>query len=353
MPLEAKQLDHDRQDADAIERRLIQEFARGPTGIDPPSSFEAMSEAAFRERQFSRPCPACKGSGARHVSERRLRKIARRLHRATSRVESATIRDRLRQESECRVCSGTGYRPPPERRGNLQRTWCEDCRGLGDDRHGDTCQRCLGQGSVCLGSPDPIANTVTCPRCRGGGEVMDEEVGDVCQLCRGEGCTEPLTVRATGVTNEGGGRSQSAVESPTEAGSAAGKVLDAESAEARDEQLIGAFATLQENCPELARVVALYRGAAGNRWAHGSRWGRTFAVWGETASGRLLLREASDSMRRDLGARPLELLAAIREREERASVPDIRRRALLGRADREARRLIESAKRALAEVVTL
>jgi hypothetical protein len=60
---------------------------------------------------------------------------------------------------------------------------------------------------------------------------------------------------------------------------------------------------------------------------------------------------APEKMRRELGARPIELLARIRDEEERANVPTMRTRALITHADRQAKQLVEEAKAALAEAI--
>lgn len=333
-------------DANAAERRLADELARGPDlEVDEPSNFEAMTEAAFRERQFSKPCKVCKGVGARDLGKRRLASYERRLKAAGSSVERQNIRQKLREESHCRACDGTGRREPPDRRNGLQRTWCEDCRGTGE-RFGEECERCLGLGHVCLGKSAWWV-TCRCPRCKGARVVVRGGEERRCELCRGKGSTIPLTAFPHGSSKNGFGPDVGAA--PTDSRTAAGKVLDPVAE--RDVGILEAFDGLRARDERLARILAIYRGALGNRWGHGHPYGRAFAVWPETDAGKLLMAEAPERLRREHGAHPLELLAVIRDREERARVPNMRARRLLTVVDSEARKLVEEARRALAEEV--
>lgn len=342
----------DRDDGAAADRRLAAELAREREAGSDPSNWEASCEAAFRERQFSRPCPACDGTGAKELTKSQARYYARKLERVGE-EERENLRRDLRHDSTCQICQGTGFRPPPERRANVQRTWCEDCSGTGSRRDGGTCRRCRGLGSICLGVPragyfGARCVTAHCPRCRGSGEVPDEDVEDVCQLCRGEGFTVPITARPTGSSRHGFGPDVGAA--PADPSSSAGKVLDPEEI-GGDEGIVGAFERLSWQAPDLAAALRDYRGPIGNRWGHGHPWGRAFSLWPHTASGRQLIQGAAERLQAVLVARPVDLLALIRDEEELAKVPDIRRRALISRADREARQLLERARTALAEAL--
>lgn len=323
-----------RADGHAAEKRLAAEIERGPVGeILEPSNFEASAEAAFRERQFSRPCKVCKGTGARDLGKRRLASYQRRLERAGNGDERRTIRGKLTEESHCHACEGSGRREPPDRRNGLQRTLCEDCRGRGTVR-GCKCEKCRGDGSVCLGK---LAWWVTtrCPRCKGAGRD--------CALCEGAGYTVPITVQPRGSSRHGHGPDMGAA--PADTRTSAGKVIDPVAD--RDTAIIDAFGGLSVRHSRLARALTIYRGPLGNRWGHGHPYGRAFALWPETESGRVLLAEAPEEKRVELGARPLELLVVIRDEEDRARVPTMRIRALFTRADREARLLVEEARVAL------
>lgn len=333
-------------DARGAEQRLVDELARGPDlEVDEPSNFEAMTEAAFRERQFSKPCSVCKGTGARDLGKRRIASYERRLKAAGNSSERQNIRRKLHDESHCRACDGTGHREPPDRRNGLQRTWCEDCRGTGDYM-GAECERCLGLGHLCLGKSAWWV-TCRCPRCKGACYVVRRGEERRCELCRGKGSTVPLTALPHGSSKNGFGPDVGAA--PADARTAAGKVLDPVAE--RDVGILEAFDGLRAADERLARILAMYRGPLGNRWGHGHPYGRAFAVWPETPAGHLLMAEAPEHLRRDHGARPLELLAVIRDREERARVPEMRVRRLLTLADTQARKLVEEARSALAEAV--
>lgn len=325
-----------RLDGEGAEKRLADELARDPEfPRDEPSNFIADAEAAFRERQFSRPCKVCRGTGAKNVGKRRLAAIQRKLSRAGNADERRQIRDKLVEESHCRACSGSGRKEPPDRRNGLQRTLCEDCSGRGLLR-GRKCPRCRGDGHLCLGKLDWWVTT-RCPRCKG--------TGGECPVCRGDKCTVPITVRSKPSSVHGFGPDVGAAQFDTR--TSAGKAFDP--AAERDTAIVDAFERLDRGRPAEARHLVIYRGALGNRWGHGHPYGRAFSLWPETPSGKMLLAEAPESMRREFGARPHELLSVLRDEEERARVPTMRLRALFTRADREARLLVETARMALAE----
>lgn len=331
-------------DADAYEKRLVEEVARGPVDVqDEPSNYLEMCEVAFRERNFSRPCPACKGLGSREVHEKRLRQQQRQLERAQNREELANLRRKFREESRCQPCDGTGFREAPDRRNGVQRTLCDDCGGIGE-RDGEPCGMCRGAGDVCLGRPTWWVTT-SCPRCRGSGEVVDEDFEDVCPLCLGDAMTVPITVFAKGSSKHGFGPDVGAM--PADTRTASGKVLDP--AEQRDTAILDAFERVREVRPDLAHALAVYRGPLGNRWGHGHPYGRGFSLWPDVPSGKAILARAPEALRRELGARPLELLAVMRDREDRAKSKDMLLGALFTRADREVRLVIEEARRALGE----
>lgn len=325
-----------RADGEAAELRLAAEIANGPADeISEPSNFAAMAEAAFRERQFSRPCKVCKGTGARNIGKRRLEFYARRLAKAGSGEERKNIRAKVAEESHCVACDGSGRREPPDRRNGIQQTLCEDCMGVGRIR-GKKCERCRGNGHLCLGKLVWWVTT-RCPRCKGAGKA--------CPVCRGDGYTVPITVQPSGSSRHGFGPDVGAAAADTR--TASGKAIDP--AAERDTGILDAFARLPSSA---ARILATYRGPLGNRWGHGHPYGRAFALWPETESGKALLREAPERMRREHGARVHELLAVLRDEEEnRARVPTMRLRALFTRADREARLLVEEARMALAAEV--
>jgi hypothetical protein len=328
---------------DAAEKRLDDEIARGPRFEDEPSNFTEMAEQAFRERQFTRPCKACKGLGSRELHPHRLERQQRQLSKAKDPRERDNLRRRFALESRCPACDGCGFKEPPKRADGIQRSLCDDCHGLGEHM-GDECRKCRGTGDVCLGRPTWWVTT-SCPRCRGSGEVMDEDAEDVCPLCDGDSMTVPITVFAKGSSRQGFGPDVGAL--PADTRTASGKVLD--QAEQRDTAILDAFESVRDRAPRLARALAIYRGPLGNRWGHGHPYGRAFSLWPEVPSGMQILSRAPESLRRELGAHPLELLAVIRDREDRAKSKDMLLAALFTRADREARVLVEEARRALGE----
>jgi hypothetical protein len=331
-------------DGDAAEKRLVEEIARGPdTVVDDPSNYVAMCEAAFRERQFSRPCPSCKGLGSRNVHPKRLKQQNRQLAKARDPAELANLRKKFREESTCHVCAGTGFREAPDRRTGVQRTLCDDCRGVGE-LGGDTCPTCRGVGDVCLGRLVWWV-TASCPRCQGSGEFFDEDAEDVCPLCKGEAANVPITVFPKGSSKHGFGPDVGAM--PADTRTAAGKALDP--AEQRDTAILDAFERVREVRPDLASTLAKYRGPLGNRWGHGHPYGRGFVLWTDVPSGKAVLARAPEHLRREYGARPLELLAVMRDHEDRAKSKNMLLGALFTRADREVRVLIDEARRALGE----
>jgi hypothetical protein len=166
-----------------------------------------------------------------------------------------------------------------------------------------------------------------------------------CPLCRlHRGCTVPITVHPKGSSRQGFGPDVGAATADTR--TAAGKVIDPVAE--RDTGILEAFDGLRSKDERLARILAIYRGPLGNRWGHGHPYGRAFSVWPEVPSVGLLMATAPEHMRREYGTRPLELLAAIRDEEERAKVPRMHVRALLTRVDREAKLLVGEAREALA-----
>jgi hypothetical protein len=335
-----------RDDGIAADKRLAAEVTRGPLRPPPdePSNFEASAEAAFRERQFSRPCKRCSGTGARDIGRRRLASYERRIARAAGETERENIRVKLTRESHCLHCEGSGVHDIPDRANGMQRTLCEDCMGVGTrpglDGTRHRCRRCKGVGHVCYGKAAWWVTT-RCHRCKGRGSESD---GLTCGLCLGDGCVVPLTVLPKGSSRHGFGPDVGAA--PADPRTAAGKVLDP--ATERDTAILGAFERLTESSPNAARHLALYRGPIGNRWGHGHPYGRAFVLWPETAAGRQIAARAPDELQREHGASPLTLLAVIRDAEDRARVPRMDLRALFTRADREARLLVEAARSALA-----
>lgn len=349
---DVEEADVARESVEAADARLKAEFERESRGApDAPSNFDASVDQLIAERNFTKKCKACKGSGARDPSPAAVARYERKISKQKDPAARANLRERMRRDSVCQACTGTGRKEAVRRKKGVQLALCDDCRGLG-------CRTCYFDGVVFLGIAGKFDTTVCCPRCKGSGEVFNEDLQDVCPLCKGQAWTVPITVRSTGSTKHGAAPEFAAVA--PERGGTSGAVLIPTPAQARrwreenasdhDEDIMDAFGRFAAERPELARVLADYRGTVGNRWGHGHRWGRLFVVWPHTIAGDVLVRDAPERLRRELGARPLELLAAIRHGEERSSTPHIPTRVLLTRADEEARLLLREAQEAFAEV---
>lgn len=290
----------------------------------------------------------------------------------------------------CERLSTTGY----------DTTRCSDCRGIGCRRCNDVgfihtklrqsrvqCARCAGAGCVaCMQkghrwrqAPDSMFNTVRCSRCKGCGEVPNEEVEDACPSCGGEMSHVPVTVRETGCSKKGkppkrepvkesdstpavdrlrprhveqfradtGDGPEDTREAPPEA-----FIYSAEHEE--QTRAYGEMSRLmlhiRESDPLAAAALEAYYGEDGDRWAP-TRWGRVFALWQFTTAGKQI---AIDGQRRSANGhgfelRALDQIASERNAEDCAQTPSIHRRALVGEADKAARLLLTRANRALAE----
>ena len=101
---------------------------------------------------------------------------------------------------DCRTCGGTAYMKPT-RADMVWSSPCFQCNRKDDGSKDPDCGACRGLGRIWRGPPDPMWNTVKCTKCRGTGEVLDEDHQDECPRCApwgSRGHTVPLTVRSTG-----------------------------------------------------------------------------------------------------------------------------------------------------------
>jgi hypothetical protein len=348
-------------DVDACEARLEAEFERD---IDEPpldSNYDAMCDRIVEERNFTRPCPKCHGSGCRDVSAAELERRQRKIDSSKDPIARENLRTRHARESVCPMCKGSGARQAPKRAKGIQRSPCDECFGRGQDRRGETCRTCRGAGDVVLGVMDSMFTTARCPRCRGCSEVFDENRQDVCPLCDGASCTIPVTARSTGSTKHGPPPEFSAGASEREGSS--GRALSGDAAAAssfeaadrprvvHDDGVLDAFERFSRRDPSLARALHDYRGPAGNRWDHGHPYGRIFVLWPRTPSGARLLASAPEELRRSLGSRPLEILAVMRDAVERAEPPNELHAWLVSHADEESVELLRAAREAFAEAL--
>src|SRR6185312_2120368 len=178
------------------------------------SSYEREMEALPFIGELSRDCDRCQGFGSvklstdqqahwkAHLAELRL-ELAKvpgdKNHDDVRKKAGEALRDGVagyQKACRCSGCEGFGKTLAPGL--TRQRVPCGGCGGSGVRLDGESCGKCLGSGSASLGIPDSVWNTISCWRCRGSGEVPDEDAQDVCPVCDGEGCTVPVTVRETG-----------------------------------------------------------------------------------------------------------------------------------------------------------
>lgn len=287
------------------------------------SNFMAMCESL--EDLESVRCRACRGSGARELSDAEIQRRERQIAKTKHPVERETIRYNLARESECKKCSGTGHRPASKHRHEeIDSTW----------------------------------TTVRCERCRGCGEVMNEDLEDVCQRCKGDMCVVPITVRKGGSSKKGRLPPGATAMTDSDGNPSPGGVWSSEQIEGAeirsvhfDEEQVqfrGLLDKVRAASPEAATALDAYHGSDGDTFAS-HKWGRLFALWPHTQAGARLAQDAAAKGIRGSGflMRKLDLIASERNAEEVAEVPNMRRRALIGRADKQARGMLERARVAL------
>jgi hypothetical protein len=270
-----------------------------------------------------------------------------------------SARDKLRKEfsraTECSSCTGTGYRLSFS---TVQRSPCDECRTTGRDADGSTCRACRGAGAINLGRPDRWRwNAVWCSRCKGHGNVWDEERQDDCPICHGAGFNIPVTVFETGCSKKGRGAPGAEAADDADQSSSAGRVITEgmpvhELDRVADRKAAQTLRWLREVDPDAADALEAFHGAEGDRWAGDPLRGRIFAVWPLTSACRELLGPDYDMARiRGLTAllRPHDRLDAIRTDEARGAIPNIATRLLLADAAEQAPELLERARALLLE----
>jgi hypothetical protein len=353
---------------------------RGRGGIE--SGFIREMDALPFVGEMTRDCDPCAGFGVIRLSVEKQQLWQAKL--ATVRAELSAVPagkegdderkragEALRREIEnyqkacrCPRCDGYGKTVAPGTQ--IARTACDSCRGTGHDRDGETCQKCQGRRVASLGIPDSCWNTVSCWRCRGSGEVFNEDAQDVCPVCAGDKCTVPITCRETGNSKKGRLPPGAEPADDTDHGSSAGSVSvpddfqddaadpDGDDDTERDALLdgrlsvaLGLLEDLRETDPAALAALEAYYGPDGDHYAKADRWGRGHALWPLTAGGKALL-----AVTREHGgtSRPLAALAAMRAAEAETPVKNIAWQAHMRGAVAESREILERARKALSEV---
>lgn len=292
---------------DTSHDRIARYLAHMTPGGVITSNFLAMCEVAASEQVRSVPCRACKGLGARDGDAQKIEQWSSQLLKpAISPTRARELREKISHERECKKCRGTGFRERNAGREQADRVW----------------------------------NTVRCGKCLGCGEVVNEDAEDECPRCRGDGCVVPQTVRSTGSSKKG--RLPPGATSFTDGAEAAWMppepMSEEQAAEFSETEAVLESLDMQH----LAAVIE-YRGPEGDKWAPHA-WGRTFALWPLTSGGKglaeLYLRRSELKGAGHL-VRPIDRIVVEREAESRTTTPDMLRRTLISKADREAR-LLES-----------
>lgn len=282
------------------------------------TNYGEMCERAAAARKVSETCPSCGGAGYRELTRGELERRSARIASTKDSFERQLLREELGTDSDCRVCNGVGY---------VEREVLR--RGF-----------------------DKFATTAWCGRCRGSGEVRNEDRQDECPRCleyreRGAvvcGYIVPATVKETGCSRSGKPPQRIGIDD------AAGDPWNAFEAQVeahgRETRRFDAFRRAN---PTAAAALTILESDEGHRWA-ATKWGRLFALWPLTSAGKKLIRDGRARSRAGHGftLRDTEVLASERNAEEATSTPNLRRRAWLAQADREARRLHDAAQAALA-----
>jgi hypothetical protein len=282
-----------------------------PGGVEA-SNFIAMCEVASGDGERSVKCRACSGLGFKKGDALKVEQWERELRKeGTTDARRDALREKLRDESICRPCAGTGFRTAHAKREEHDGTW----------------------------------TTVRCELCRGCGEVRNEEDQDVCPRCQGDMCVVPVTVKRRGSSKKGrlppGATAMTDSDgNPTPGGIWSSEELEAapEYDEVRLAENTKTEALIRSLDAETLEALKAWEGPDGAKWAP-TKWGRAFALWPMTEAGKRLFDRAARRSRLRSGylRRPIDVLTEEREAESRAEEPDIERRILLGEADKQAR----------------
>lgn len=320
---------------DLIERAADFISGQGATARLGGSNYGTMCEVAANLACSSVRCGRCDGFGFLGVDRETLEMRGRQMADEHNADKREALRIKWNKDSTCPSCRGTG---------------------------------CLN-GTMVPSLMDTTFTTVACPGCSATGKLQLTRRGhhvkrlaaligvdlDTCARCHGAGYLIPVTVKETGSSAHGKHPPGSVdVNDDTSIAPVRVDSLDPGSVGdwADDEALIELaqmsrlIGRLRESDPTSAVVLDLYYGIDGDRYgAH--KWGRLFAVWPLTHAGKQIVAETGRAS--SVRLRPIERLANERNRSELLTVPDLRLRSLLGRADREARGLLDRAHRALRE----
>jgi hypothetical protein len=285
------------------------------------SNYLTMCEVSLSVTHTSVRCRACEGLGFRDLSKDELALRMQRIAREDDAQKRAELRDQLGHETTCRACRGSGY--TTQKRADIAHAM------------------------------DSMFTTVRCGRCKGCGEAMPPtdagaERGDVCLKCVGETCLVPVTVKPKGSSKSGKAPRREAEDDELEA--MPSRSVDEEALVERG-LVARQLDALRHSDPLAAAAVESYFGLEGDRWGQ-HKWGRLFALWQHTSAGKQLSKESAERSRAGHGylLAPLDLIAAERDAELRASVRSARRRALLARADVDARHLLRRMQAAIASL---
>lgn len=302
------------------------------------SNYHEMVRRVVTTGRRSKPCGSCRGRCFRTVSQATLDRYEKKISKATSPTRREQLREELRDLSLCRTCNGSGLSPATS-----TATLCDACKASGRNRDGSTCKACRGQRVVRLGEYDDFFTTAECSRCRGCGEVLDDELQDVCPLCSGASCTVPATVKEKAGAG-GGGLGGSGED--YQGGSAAGRTIAHDVNDPAHEYR--SQVRIREADSEALQVLRIFHGAVGDKWG-ASRWLRIFALWPYTMAGKQILEEARrQSLRTELkGAGYLkdehEFLSELRAAEMASERPNFPLRVRFSEADDQARRILSAA----------
>ena len=279
-----------------------------PGGIQT-SNFMAMCEVAADQATKSAKCRACKGLGFAKGDPFKIAMWQAELGKSgVSPERRDALRAKLHQESQCRPCRGTGYRTTSAKREPFDPTW----------------------------------TTARCERCKGCGEVMNEDTEDVCPRCLGDMCVVPATVKRTGSSKKGRLPPGATAMTDSDGNLTPGGVWTSEQSDLlaeRDvyeeqlDELIRTRAIVKAVDPAILDAVKAWEGPDGMKWAP-TKWGRAFALWPLTDAGKRVFREAAENSRQKSGflRRPIDVIAEVRESESRADVPSIRYASLFRQA---------------------
>lgn len=297
-----------------IQDRIAEYVAHMTPGGIMTSNFMAMCEVAADQDTKSAKCRACKGLGYGKGDPFKIAKWQKELSRPNISPERAELlRERLRDESLCQKCCGTGFRETKVKREAFDATW----------------------------------TTARCERCKGCGEIPNEDLQDVCPRCLGDMCVVPATVKRTGSSKKGRLPPGATAMTDSDGNATPGGVWSSEITDKLPEfdeeqldELVRTANIAKRVDPAIMAAVAAWEGPDGMKWAP-TKWGRLFSLWPLTVAGKKLFEEAAPTSRQRSGflRRPIDVLAEVRESESRADIPSIRYASLFRQADWQAREL--------------